>query len=138
MLAVMLAAGAMQAMAPPAAGGAPRPAPAPAQSAPATPLPVGTPEEQDQRCLAAFAYLAGQGGDAAEAGKIGSMFFYGKLLGRHPAIDLARGMRAAAGQIAPLLRPELLRCSGELQAAGQAMTTAGDALKGTTAQPAPR
>lgn len=131
---VMLAAGAMQAMVPPVAGAA-RPVPAPTQSAPANPLPVGTPQERDERCLAAFAYLAGQGGDAAEAGKIGSMFFYGKLLGRDPAVDLARGMRTAAGQITATLRPELLRCSGELQAAGQAMTIAGNALKGAAAPP---
>jgi hypothetical protein len=119
-----LAALALLAQATPAASPHPSPTPS-AQPA----LPPGTPEEQDERCLAAFAYLAGQGGDAAEAGKTGAMFFYGKLAGRHPGIDLAGAMRTAAARIAATIRPELLRCSGELQAAGQAMTAAGGALK---------
>lgn len=120
----------------PAATAHPTPAPTPTPTPSPAPLPtaaVATPEQQDERCLAAFAYLAGREGEAGQAGRTGAMFFYGKLVGRDASVDLAGALRTAAGAIADRIQPELIRCSGELQAAGQAMHVVGQALAGVPA-----
>ena len=88
-----------------------------------------TPEQRDKICLAAFSYLAGQP-KTLEAGKLGATFFTGKLLGRNPGADLVAALRQAMPVLSAQLQPELLRCSRELEAAGNAMVMAGAALQG--------
>ncbi len=105
--------------------------PAPMATPTPLPAPVATPsvEESDTRCLAAFAMLvSASNAQTAQAAKLGSLFFYGKLVGRNPAIDLSAALVRAAGAVAVDNRSELTRCSSELQAAGGAMTAAGSRM----------
>lgn len=114
----------------------------PQTAVPVTPAPMATPEpvvpapavspsamESDARCLAAFAMLvSGTNAQTAQTAKLGSLFFYGKLVGRNPAIDLSAELVRAATAVSADSRSDLTRCSGELQAAGGAMTAAGSRL----------
>ena len=111
----------------------------PQTAVPATPAPTSTPapapvvapsaEESDARCLAAFAMLvSATNAQTAQAAKLGSLFFYGKLVGRNPTIELSAALARAATAVSADSRTDLTRCSGELQAAGGAMTAAGSRL----------
>lgn len=95
-----------------------------------TPAPAPTTEAGDARCLVAFAAIGSTGTpDQQEAARVGAMFFYGKLVGRRPALDLGAAMRTGAAEVQPQIKAEIARCGAELQAAGRAMQAAGGALK---------
>ncbi|MDB5696625.1 MAG: hypothetical protein JWN21_2168 [Sphingomonas bacterium] len=112
----------------------------------ATPVPAPmaapvSPERGDARCLAAFGLLANDPKpDVQRASQMGALFFYGKLLGRNPRIDLRAAMTEAAAIAGPQVKAELQRCGGELQRSGEAMQAVGAALAGTAprATPTPR
>ena len=110
----------------------------------ATPAPVTapiSPERADARCLAAFGMLASDPKpDVQRASQMGALFFYGKILGRNPRIDLKGVMLEAATMPAAQLQGELQRCGGELQRSGEAMQSVGAALAGSApaAAPSPR
>lgn len=102
----------------------------PAPAVPSVPAAALTPEQQDARCLFAYAYLGGRPGQTVEAARIGVFFFYGKLLSRNPALDLTGVLRAAASAVGEDVSPELIRCGAEVTAAAGAMTRANGALRG--------
>lgn len=117
-----------------------------AQAAPATtpsPAPAASVqagnEATDTRCLVAFAAIGSQQltPAQAEAAKLGALYFYGRLVGRNPRIDLAAAMRGAAKPVETQLRPELTRCGGELGAAGGAMQAASRSLATPAAETPP-
>ena len=104
------------------------------------PTPV-SPERADARCLAAFGMLASDPKpDVQRASQMGALFFYGKVLGRNPRVDLKAAMLEAAAMPAAQMQGELQRCGGELQRSGEAMQSVGTALAGSApaATPAPR
>jgi hypothetical protein len=116
-------------------------APAPARPSPVPTTPAATPaispERADARCLAAFGMLASnQQADVQKASQMGALYFYGKLLGRNPGVNLSTAMLEAARAVAPDVRGELTRCGGELQKSGEAMQAVGSSMTG--AAPAPR
>lgn len=106
-------------------------------SATPTPAPL-TPQAADARCVAAFGIM---GSDAKEevqrASQLGALYFYGKLVGRDPGIDLKAAMLAAATAVAPNPKPEVLRCGAELQKSGEAMQAVGASIGAAPAAPAP-
>ena len=107
----------------------------PVPAAPAAPI---SPERGDARCLAAFGLLANEPKpELQRASQMGALFFYGKLLGRNPRIDLRAAMMEAATVAGPQVKAELQRCGGELQRSGEAMQAVGAALAGTAPTPTP-
>ena len=113
------------------------PAPAATPSPAPAPTPTISPDVADERCLAAFAYLAGdpaQTSAAAQANRYGTLFFYGKLMGRNPGIDLGASLRAVANDIAGQMDAETSRCRREVEAAGQAMAEAATTARNTPAR----
>ncbi len=107
------------------------PVPAPAST------PAVSPDVADERCLAAFAYLAGdpaQTSVAAQADRYGTLFFYGKLMGRNPGIDLGASLRGVANDIAAQMAAETTRCRREVEAAGHAMAEAATTARSTPAR----
>ncbi|WP_174297403.1 hypothetical protein [Sphingomonas bacterium] len=111
------------------------PATPPGAAPPATAPPVAlSPEAADERCLAAFAYLAGEPGQGAQTSRYGTLFFYGKLMGRDPGTDLGAGLRRVVADIAGHMQPEIVRCSQEVEAAGHAMAAAGTAAQAAPVQ----
>ncbi|WP_375397755.1 hypothetical protein [uncultured Sphingomonas sp.] len=98
-----------------------------------------TAEDADSRCLAAFALVAARKPDAGsadpnaakaiEAGKIGAIYFTGKLLGRNPQIDLEAAMRRVMPALTPVLTDETRRCAVDLQNAGLKLVSVGNALQ---------
>lgn len=100
------------------------PAPAPTQATPAPAATPASPEQADERCLAAFSDLASRPGTDGAAGRYGLFFFYGRLLGRNPALDLSAALPAAARAIGDG-KAELARCGRELSAAGQGLAAIG-------------
>jgi hypothetical protein len=110
-----------------------------AASPAAAPVPV-SPERADARCLAAFGMLATDTkADVQRASQMGALFFYGKLVGRNPRVDLKAVMLDAAQTVGPRIQGELQRCGGELQRSGEAMQAVGTALVGSApaAKPTP-
>ena len=110
-------------------------APVPAAS------PAVTPERADARCLAAFGLLVKDPKpEVQRASQMGALFFYGKLLGRNPRIDLRAAMLDAATLTGAQAQAELQRCGTELQRSGEAMQAVGAALTGAApaATPTPR
>lgn len=106
-----------------------------AQAAPAAAV---TPEQADARCIAAFATMASSGKDPVQrAAQLGALYFYGKLIGRNPQLDLQTAMTAAAKAVGGNPRPELTRCGGELEQSGRAMQAVGQAMGGGPAAAAP-
>lgn len=92
----------------------------------AAPLP---PERADARCLAAFGMLVNQSDETVQrAGQLGAVYFYGKLLGRNPGIDLRTAIEAAAKAVGPNAKAELTRCGSELDRAGTTMQAVGSAM----------
>ena len=99
-----------------------------AQAAPAAPAP--SPAQADARCIVAFGSMAGSDTEEVQrAAQLGALYFYGKLLGREPAVDLKAAMTAAATAVTANVRPELLRCGTELQRSGEALRAVGQALQ---------
>ena len=100
-----------------------------AQAAPAAAAVPLTPERADARCLAAFASLA-SGTDAGvqRASQLGALYFYGKLVGRNPGLDLKAAMLDASRMVALNTRSELQRCGEEMERSGQALIAVGNAL----------
>lgn len=101
-----------------------------AQAAPApVPAPITTalsPEGGDARCVAAFSVMASSDQpDVQRASQLGALYFYGKLVGRRPGLDLSPVLLEAARTVALNVKGELSRCGAELGAAGTAMETAG-------------
>ncbi|WP_375380663.1 hypothetical protein [uncultured Sphingomonas sp.] len=112
---------------------APMPAPVPTPAPP----PAVSPDVADERCLAAFAYLAGdpaQTSAVAQANRYGTLFFYGKLMGRNPGIDLGASLRTVANDIAAQMDAETARCRREVEAAGHAMAEAATTARSTPAR----
>lgn len=106
-----------------------------AQAAPAATV---TPEQADARCIAVFAAMASSDKEEMQrAAQLGGLYFYGKLLGRNPGLDLQATMTAAATAVKGDIRPELTRCGGELERSGRAMQAAGQAMGSGTAPAAP-
>lgn len=106
-----------------------------AQAAPAATV---TPEQADARCLAAFAAMGSSDReDLQRATQLGALYFYGKLLGRNPGVDLQTVLTGAVAAVGKDFRPELTRCGGELERSGRAMRAAGQAMGGGTAPAAP-
>jgi hypothetical protein len=111
----------------------PRTAPAP-RATPARPAPVAPPsptnEASDGRCLLAFAAIGSNGTpEQQNAARLGALYFYGKLVGRNPRLDLVPLMRTSAAAVQASAQAEITRCGGELQAAGTAMQAAGQAFE---------
>ncbi|MGI4731304.1 MAG: hypothetical protein ACRYFW_06105 [Janthinobacterium lividum] len=102
---------------------------APSSAAPPT---DGSPEAADERCLAAFADLTGKPG-SAQAGRYGTLFFYGKLVGRHPGLDLSGVLPAMVADVRAHGREEVARCSREMQTAAQALAAQGNVARGASA-----
>jgi hypothetical protein len=89
-----------------------------------------TTEESDARCLAVFSMAAGgTDTDAQEGGKIGAVFFAGKLRGRNPSVDFETVVRRALPAVEANTTADSARCVAELRAAGTALTAAGAALQ---------
>jgi hypothetical protein len=100
----------------------------------ATPAAMVTPEQADARCIAAFGAMGSNDKEEIRrAAQQGALYFYGKLIGRNPKVDLQAAMTAAATAVGKDFRPELTRCGGELERSGQAMQAAGQAMCGGTA-----
>lgn len=109
-----------------------------APSAPAAAPVALTPERADARCLTAFGMMASNGqADVQRASQLGALYFYGKLLGRNPAIDLKATMLDAARAVAPDAKGELRRCGAEMEVAGKSMIAVGNALGGSAPKAAP-
>ena len=89
-------------------------------------------EDADARCLGVFSILAG-GTDKTnqESGKVGAVYFAGKLRGRNPAIDFETALRRILPALEANIASENQRCFAELRDAGAAMTAAGNALQKT-------
>lgn len=118
-------------------------APIPAAPTPATPslATAVSPQTADARCMAAFSVL---GTDAKtpeilRAAQMGALFFYGKVLGRNPAINLPATMIDAMRTARATQKAELARCGAELQRSGEAMQVVGQATgeAGPALAPAP-
>jgi hypothetical protein len=89
-------------------------------------------EASDARCLAVYAAMAAQKDEASQkGGQVGTMIFVGKLLGRHPAIDLEASMRTAAVSMGSDWTRDRQRCQSELSEIGRMMTGVGAALQRT-------
>jgi hypothetical protein len=92
--------------------------------------PGSAPEDADARCLGALSLMAASDDKASQdIGKVGTVFFTGKLRGRNPAVDLETVLRRVYPALETSLASENKRCLAELQAAGTAMVTAGNALQ---------
>lgn len=106
-------------------------APAPRAVPPPAPIPVGpTSEASDGRCLIAFATIGSNGTpEQQNAARLGALYFYGKLVGRNPRLDLVSLMKSSAAAVQASAQTEITRCGGELQSAGSAMQAAGNALQ---------
>ena len=110
-----------------------------AQAAPAAApvTPPVSPQVADARCVAAFGILGTDAkDDVVRAAQMGALFFYGKLLGRDPAIDLPAAMVAATGSARGNQKAELARCGAELQRSGEAMQAVGQAMSDAGPPPA--
>ena len=86
-------------------------------------------EQADARCVAAFGAMATS--DMAEtqrAAQMGALYFYGKLVGRRPGVELKHVLLDATGAVAANPKVELTRCGSELQQAGLTMQAAGEAI----------
>jgi hypothetical protein len=95
-----------------------------AQQAPATT------EESDARCLAVFSAAAASEDKAAQdGGKVGAIYFAGKLRGRNPSVDFETVLRRAFPSLEANSAQDGKRCVAELQSMGAAMTAAGAALQ---------
>ena len=91
--------------------------------------PTATPDQADAQCFIVVASMIGQ--DQSKAEKLGSglTYFTGKIIGRHPDVDLEALVRAAAPVVAKLGASEFTRCGGELQQAGARLQSLGAALQ---------
>lgn len=106
-----------------------------AQTAPAA---IVSPERADARCVAAFGAMANDDkADVQHAAQLGALYFYGKLVGRRPGLDLRPVMLDAAQAIGPIVKAELSRCGKELGAAGTAMQAAGQSIASPPTPPPP-
>jgi len=89
-----------------------------------------TAEDRDGRCLAVFSLAASsEDKDTQEGGKIGAIFFAGKLRGRNPSVDFEKILRRAIPALEIKGGDDGERCGAELTAMGTAMTAAGAALQ---------
>jgi hypothetical protein len=112
----------------------------PTPTTPTPPAPAGpvgpTTEASDGRCLLAFAAIGSNGTpEQQNAARLGALYFYGKLVGRNPRLDLVPLMRSSATAVQAQAQAEITRCGNELQSAGAAMQAAGTAMNGD--KPAP-
>jgi hypothetical protein len=91
--------------------------------------PAGTTDQADAQCFIVVASMIGQ--DQSKAEKLGSglTYFTGKIVGRHPDVDLEALVRAAAPVVIKLGASEFTRCGGELERAGARLQTLGAALQ---------
>jgi hypothetical protein len=93
----------------------------------------------DIRCIAAFSLAIGSVPAEARSGVAGGMmFFYGRILGRSPGLDLEAALRKTLGATANKeeFRPDLTRCGAEMQKHGQYFTDMGKRLQETPPKPA--
>lgn len=89
-----------------------------------------TTEDSDARCLAVFSIAAGSDDkEAQEGGKVGAVYFAGKLRGRNPSIDFETALRRVFPALDANATKDRERCVAELRSAGAALTTAGAALQ---------
>jgi hypothetical protein len=102
---------------------------APAVSA-GQPSPTSAAEDADARCLGVFSLEADSDDKASQDnGKVGAVYFAGKLRGRNPAVDFETMLRRAIPALEASLASEKVRCFTELRAVGTAMAAAGNALE---------
>lgn len=86
-------------------------------------------EQADARCVAAFGAMATSDvPDTQRAAQMGALYFYGKLVGRRPGVELKRVLLDATQAVSASPKAELTRCGSELQQAGLTMQAAGEAI----------
>lgn len=91
--------------------------------------PAGTTDQADAQCFIVVASLVGQDASKAEKLQGGLTYFTGKIIGRHPNVDLEALVRAAVPVVTKLGASEFTRCGGELQQVGGRLQTLGNALQ---------
>ena len=105
----------------------------------AAPMPVSA-ETADARCIFIFGFVGARGTPAqAEQAKLATMYFYGKLRGRNPGINMGKllvSTRDQAKRSGIKAQIEGKRCESEFKAAGMAFVSGAAAAK--TAPPANR
>ena len=83
----------------------------------------------DGQCLVAFGLIANsKDQQVVQAGTLGSIYFYGKLVGRNPSVDVASLMRSVGPGVTKDPSPQLTRCGDELSKSGDALTAVGKTL----------
>ena len=96
------------------------------------------PAQADARCLAVLGAIADSDQpELQRAAQLGALYFFGKLLGRDPAIDLKAAISEAARSVIANPRPEILRCGAELKASGEALKAVGQSLHDVPPPPLP-
>ena len=84
-------------------------------------------DTSDARCLVTFAVVLGREKtdlNVINFAKLGVYYFQGKLRGRSPDLDLKAATNEVLTYLTGHLDDEKVRCSRELQAAGQALIDA--------------
>jgi hypothetical protein len=86
--------------------------------------------EADARCLAFFAYAAGTIKDPAgkQSATTGVLYFLGKLKGVDPNFPLETTMRRIYRDTPNFIAADRERCTAELAAVGNELTTAGNSI----------
>lgn len=86
-------------------------------------------ELADGQCLAAFGLVANsKDQQLVQAGTLGSIYFYGKLVGRNPSVDVASLLRSVGPGVTKDPSPQLKRCGDELAKSGDALTAVSKTL----------